>query len=166
LAEGSVTVQVGDIIEKGTVIGKMGSTGYSTGNHLHFEVAINGTFTDPLPYITGQKFIPDYQVVTIVEKRPELPVLKVITSGLRYRDAANGNILGYLSKDSDYPYLGLTADVEGYHWAQIIVNNKLAYTALNPLWNEVKIIEPKYLPFDRQIDVGTMLLSVSLKEKP
>jgi hypothetical protein len=166
LAEGSVAVQVGDVIEKGTVLGKMGSTGFSTGSHLHFDLEINGTRVDPLQYLTGQKFIPDYQVVTIVEKRPELPVLKVITSGLRYRDAANGNILGYLAINTEYPYLGSTADVEGYQWAQIIVDNKLAYTALNPLWNEVKIIEPKYLPFDQQIDVGTMLLSVSMKEKP
>jgi hypothetical protein len=166
LAEGSVSVQVGDVIEKGTVLGKMGSTGFSTGNHLHFDIEINGTRVDPLQYLTGQKFIPDYQVVTIVEKRPELPALKVITSGLRYRDAANGNILGYLAINTEYPYLGITADVEGYQWAQIIIDNKIAYTALNPSWNEVKIIEPKCLPFDRQIEVGTMLLSISLKEKP
>ena len=62
--------------------------------------------------------------------------------------------------------LGLTGDVDGYQWAQIIVDNKIAYTALNPLWNEVKIIEPKYLQFERQVEVDTMLLSVSLKEKP
>lgn len=166
LAEGTVSVQVGDVIEKGTVLGKMGSTGFSTGNHLHFDIEINGTRVDPLEYITGQKFIPDYQVITVIEKRPELPVLKVITSRLRYRDAANGNILGYLSIGAEYPYLGSTAIVDGYPWAQIIVDNRIAYTAIDPLFNEVKIIEPKYLPFDRQIDVGTMLLSVSLKEKP
>lgn len=166
LAEGSVSVELGDVIEKGTVLGKMGSTGFSTGNHLHFDIEINGTRFDPLPFITGQKFIPDYQLITIVEKRPELPVLKVITSGLRYRDAANGNILGYLSINSEYPYLGLTGVVEGHQWAQIIVDNKIAYTALKSDWNEVKLIEPKYLPFERQLEVDTMLLSVSLKEKP
>lgn len=44
-------VKVGDVVTRGQKIALAGSTGYSTGPHLHFEVRINGKTTDPLPYI-------------------------------------------------------------------------------------------------------------------
>ena len=54
-AHGSeIMVQVGDMVKRGeTVVLKVGSTGYSTGPHAHFEVRLNGVVTDPLPYITN-----------------------------------------------------------------------------------------------------------------
>jgi LysM repeat protein len=44
-------VEKGDSAEKGEAIGEMGSTGWSTGPHLHFEVIINGRKYNPLNYI-------------------------------------------------------------------------------------------------------------------
>lgn len=53
-AHGSETlVQVGQTVKRGDSVLKVGSTGYSTGPHAHFEVRINGVTTDPLPYITN-----------------------------------------------------------------------------------------------------------------
>ncbi len=48
-----VYVSVGEHVEAGQVIAECGSTGASTGPHLHFEVRENGTKVDPVPYIKG-----------------------------------------------------------------------------------------------------------------
>lgn len=53
-AHGSeIMVQVGQIVKRGDTVLKIGSTGYSTGPHAHFEVRLNGVVTDPMPYITN-----------------------------------------------------------------------------------------------------------------
>ncbi len=53
-AHGSeILVQVGQTVKRGEAVLKVGSTGYSTGPHAHFEVRINGVVTDPMPYITN-----------------------------------------------------------------------------------------------------------------
>ena len=44
-------VNVGDTVAAGSVLGLVGSTGYSTGPHLHFEVRLNGKHTSPNPYL-------------------------------------------------------------------------------------------------------------------
>lgn len=51
----NITVNVGDVVKKGDVIGNVGNTGWSTGPHLHFEVRIDKKHVNPLPYLQGEK---------------------------------------------------------------------------------------------------------------
>ena len=46
----AVAVYEGQTVNKGDVIGYVGSTGWSTGNHLHFETRVNGVSVDPFSY--------------------------------------------------------------------------------------------------------------------
>jgi murein DD-endopeptidase MepM/ murein hydrolase activator NlpD len=44
-------VEVGDVVDKGQLIAKMGSSGRSTGPHVHYEILKGGKQIDPLQYV-------------------------------------------------------------------------------------------------------------------
>ena len=48
-------VKVGDVVRKGQLIGHMGSSGRSTGPHVHFEVLKDGRKIDPARYVARRR---------------------------------------------------------------------------------------------------------------
>lgn len=51
LYQNTITVRKGDHVDQGQVIGISGSSGCSTGDHLHFQMELNGSRVDPLDYV-------------------------------------------------------------------------------------------------------------------
>lgn len=52
-----LNVSVGQYVNQGDTVGNVGSTGLSTGNHLHFEISINGSRIDPLTQFDSSTYI-------------------------------------------------------------------------------------------------------------
>lgn len=98
LAHGSITVSTGDAVTAGQQIGYMGSTGYSTGAHLHFQIELNDVPVDPQPYITGevysdmndQNMINDPEMDNTPSEWSEEAVQWAVDNGIMYGDE-NGN---------------------------------------------------------------------------
>ena len=57
-----ICVEEGQRVLKGEMIARVGSTGNSTGDHLHFEIRINGLKQDPLAFFVNKSDISDETV--------------------------------------------------------------------------------------------------------
>lgn len=53
----AILVHAGDHVTRGQQIGRMGSTGRSTGNHLHYEVRIDGRAVNPIPFMKSTDYV-------------------------------------------------------------------------------------------------------------
>jgi len=53
----AIVVKPGEHVEKGQLIGRMGSTGRSTGTHLHYEVRVDGHAVNPRPFLEASSYV-------------------------------------------------------------------------------------------------------------
>lgn len=54
-----VKVEVGDVVQPGAVVGLAGSSGRSTGPHLHYETRVHGQAKNPLPFVRAAELLPE-----------------------------------------------------------------------------------------------------------
>lgn len=100
--ENTITVKAGDTVRAGQVIGKMGSSGSSTGMHLHFEVRENGQRKDPLNYISQENERPKKQTSSFVEGNDNIQTICLTLKDSGYSDVAVAGIMGNLQRESNY----------------------------------------------------------------
>ncbi len=83
-------VQVGDVVAKGTFIATVGSSGITTGPHLHYEVLVNGRQVDPLRYRLAQPAAPVDDAAT-APAPTDVPPAVVPGSGVLSAPATGGS---------------------------------------------------------------------------
>ncbi len=71
----AMLVSAGQHVARGQLVGRMGSTGRSTGNHLHYEVRIDGRPVNPIPFMKST----DY--VIAMQRRATAPAMESLAIG-------------------------------------------------------------------------------------
>lgn len=111
--QGSITVKVGDHVAQGQKIGLMGSSGSSTGAHLHFEIRINGSQVDPLKYISASNPRPVASTIgegTIVNGSENVQTVCLSLKASGFSNEAVAGILANIQYESGFRTSGTGGD--------------------------------------------------------
>ena len=140
------TLNVGDTVVQGQTIGRVGSTGFSTGYHLHLEISYNGELVDPCNYLTDS---PDkngwyrengntYYYENGLTKRGWWH----LRSSSYYFDPDTGVMAtGFTKIDTHYYYFYPSGDFDGTRgqlltgWLDIYDNGELRYFYPDGMWD-------------------------------
>jgi len=137
----NTVINKGDKVTKDTKIGMMGSTGYSTGNHLHFDwfkySDYNKDFYDRNYEDFNEYIFPEnrIKVTAPVERNENTPQIRVIVDNLRVRTghSTNSSVLGFTQNKDIYNDLETYNDGT-YIWHRI---DKEQWIADNGEWLEI-----------------------------
>ena len=137
----NTVINKGDKVTKDTKIGMMGSTGYSTGNHLHFDwfkySDYNKGFYDREYEDFNEYIFPEnrIKVTPVAERNENTPQIRVIVDNLRVRTghSTNSSVLGFTQNKDIYNDLETYNDGT-YIWHRI---DKEQWIADNGEWLEI-----------------------------
>jgi murein DD-endopeptidase MepM/ murein hydrolase activator NlpD len=82
----SMNVKKGDMVNAGTVIGKVGNTGASAGDHLHWQATLNGNYIDPMGLVGNAIPVKDTGIEEGLKKEETKPAPKISASPMKIAD--------------------------------------------------------------------------------
>ncbi len=143
LKQHSLKVKKGDRVTAGQKLATMGNTGHCTGVHLHFDVVLNGSRVDPLPYLRGEKALPGLRR-SLFGNRGDEPTVKwgtkadedirVLQALLRESGLYDGPVDGvagkYTLRAAGKHTVGYKTDGEVARWVQRRLTSLGYYTGL------------------------------------
>ena len=173
----NTVINKGDKVTKDTKIGMMGSTGYSTGNHLHFDwfkySDYNKGFYDREYEDFNEYIFPEnrIKVTAPVERNENIPQIRVIVDNLRVRTGHsinNSSVLGFVQNKGIYNDLEVCKEND-YTWHRIADNQWIAdngeWLEILPITDYKKLYEKSLEEIEQLKNINNNLSSNILKLK-
>lgn len=146
-------LNVGDIVQVGQLVYRTGNMGYSKGDHLHFQLKLNGALVDPSQYVLNDENVSLFKIGDKIQITGEQNIRQ--GSGTSYA-VTGGTEIGEIYEIEDGPR---TSD--GYDWYDLKNNNWVADVG------KFQIFTQEETPIDYQKEIDRLLevnrgLSVAL----